>query len=158
MTTSELISILKEYPADSQIAIQIGGAINHFMEIKGVLPWRDFDTDLSYPVLDIDVEATFEKEYAMVIDLKPDLKGDELQQTRKFIEKAFTNRGGSIRNKCTDPYHLEFLGNDIERGCLDIGMVTIENEKRVLSEIVSWKWYDRDHPDENCDILDEIDG
>lgn len=158
MTTSKLVEILKEYPPDSKIGIRICGETMCLMDIKGVMPEKNAGTNVIQPVLDIVSEVNTEKQYAMVIELKDDLMGEELYRISEFINSAFVNRGGSIKNNCTNPYRFEFGGNDAERGCLDLGLVAIENEEWVISQIVSWKWYDYANPSESCDVLESIMG
>lgn len=156
MTTSELIEILKEYPPNSKIGIRICGEMIGLMGIKGVMPEKNAETNVIQPVLDIASEVNTEKQYAMVIELKDDLIGEELYRISEFINNAFVNRGGTIKNKGTNPYRFEFWGNDAERGCLDLGLVAIENEEWVVSQIASWKWFDYDNPNECCDVLECI--
>lgn len=54
MTVGELISILKEYPPDSLIRINIYNKLNQFLEIKDVSAIINMDTNKALPVLHID--------------------------------------------------------------------------------------------------------
>ena len=54
MTVGELVSVLKEYPSDSLIRIDIYGELSQFLEIKDVSAIIDTDTIKAHPVLHID--------------------------------------------------------------------------------------------------------
>jgi len=53
-------------------------------------------------------------------------------------------------------YHLEFDGGEDKFGCLEFGMLCVEEQQDVIPYIEAWNWIDEECPDESCDMLEEI--
>lgn len=63
MTVGELVSVLKEYPLDSVIHINISNELNRFLEIKDVSAITEMTMNKVHPVLNIDKIEIIEKQY-----------------------------------------------------------------------------------------------
>lgn len=91
--------------------------------------------------------------YSSIIEIKKNVSKDRLIKLRKVAEKAFSNRAGSVKNTSSDPYRFEFRGDEGKFGCLEVGMLELEDEHDFLGQVHSWYWIDDENPGENCDIL-----
>ena len=91
--------------------------------------------------------------YSSIIEIKKNVPGETLERLRKTVEKAFSNREGSVKNSSNNPYKFVFKGGEDKFGCLELGMLELKRENDVLNQIASWNWVDDEEPDENCDIL-----
>lgn len=96
------------------------------------------------------------KMYSTVIEIKKDVTSDVLSQLKIVIENAFSNRVGTVQNISKKPRCFKFTSGEKERGCLEIGLLTLKEEKFFLSNVSSWQWIDDEEPDEGCDILEEF--
>ncbi|ESL03474.1 hypothetical protein GCWU000282_01185 [Catonella morbi ATCC 51271] len=94
--------------------------------------------------------------YRTIIELKKDVPTDLLSQLKENIEAAFSNRVGTVKNTGTDPHHFVFAGGEDEFGCLEFGMLCVEDQHDVIPYIESWSWVDEECPDESCNMLEEI--
>lgn len=94
--------------------------------------------------------------YSTVIEIKNEVTDDGLSRLKKIIENAFSNRVGTVKNTSKEPRCFRFSGEDKERGCLEIGLLTLKEEKIFLSNVSSWQWIDEEEPDESCDVLKEF--
>lgn len=94
--------------------------------------------------------------YSTIIKIRDDVTRDVLSQLTTVIESAFSNRVGAVRNVSKEPYHFEFSGGEKERGCLEIGLLTLKEEKSFLNSVSSWQWVDEEEPDESCDVIKEF--
>ena len=94
--------------------------------------------------------------YRSIIELKKDISPDLLSQLKEKIEAAFFNRVGTVKNTGKDLYHLEFAGGEDKFGCLEFGMLCVEEQQDVIPYIEAWNWIDEECPDESCDMLEEI--
>lgn len=94
--------------------------------------------------------------YSTIIELKKDIPTDILSQLKENIEAAFSNRAGTVKNTGKAPYHLEFAGGEDKFGCLELGMLCVEEQQDVIPYIEAWNWIDEECPDESCDMLEEI--
>ena len=94
--------------------------------------------------------------YRSIIELKKDVSTDLLSKLKERIEAAFSNRVGTVKNTGKDPYHLEFAGGEDKFGCLEFGMLCVEEQQDVIPYIEAWNWIDEECPDESCDMLEEI--
>jgi hypothetical protein len=61
MTVGEFVSVLKEYPLDSVIHINISNKLNRFLEIKDISPITEMGVNKVHPVLNIDKIEIIEK-------------------------------------------------------------------------------------------------
>ena len=91
-----------------------------------------------------------------IIELKKDISPDLLSRLKEKIEAAFSNRVGTVNNTGKAPYHLEFAGGEDKFGCLEFGMLCVEEQQDVIPYIEAWNWIDEECPDESCDMLEEI--
>ncbi len=91
--------------------------------------------------------------YSSIIEIKENVPGELLSGLRKIAEKAFSNRAGIVKNSSNDPYKFIFKGGDELFGCLEVGMLELEDKHDFLSQVNSWQWIDDEEPGENCDIL-----
>lgn len=94
--------------------------------------------------------------YSTVIEIKNDVTSEMLNQLKTIIENAFSNRVGKIKNTSNELYCFKFAGGEMERGCLDIGLLTLKDDKKFISNVRSWQWIDYEEPEESCDILKEF--
>lgn len=91
--------------------------------------------------------------YSSIIEIKKNVPDETLADLRKVAEKAFSNRAGSVENSSSDPYTFLFRGGEDQFGCLEVGMLELEDQHDFLEQIHSWHWVDDEEPGENCDIL-----
>ena len=91
--------------------------------------------------------------YSSIIEIKKNVSDERLLNLPKVAEKAFSNRAGSVKNSSSDPYRFVFRGDEGEFGCLEVGMLELEDEHDFLRQVNSWHWVDDENPGENCDIL-----
>ena len=84
--------------------------------------------------------------YRTIIELKKDVPTDLLSQLKENIEAAFSNRVGTVKN----------TGGEDEFGCLEFGMLCVEDQHDVIPYIESWSWVDEECPAESCNMLEEI--
>lgn len=91
--------------------------------------------------------------YSSIIEIKKNVNGEALRKLREVAEKAFDNRAGSVKNISRNPYRLVFCGGEDKFGCLEVGMLELEDRYDFLNQVDSWHWVDEDDPSENCDIL-----
>lgn len=91
--------------------------------------------------------------YSSIIEIKKNVSDERLANLRKIAENAFSNRVGSVKNSSKDPYRFVFKGDEEKFGCLEVGMLELEDEHDFLGQVNSWQWIDDENPGENCDIL-----
>lgn len=93
--------------------------------------------------------------YKSVIDIRKDVPNDVLKILVDMADNAFNNRAGKLRNTSVSPYRFIYEGGEREYGCLQIGMLSLEQEKDFLHCVSAWQWVD-DDPNESCDVLEEF--
>lgn len=91
--------------------------------------------------------------YSSIIEIKKNIPNDMLVNLRNIAENAFSNRAGSVKNSSREPYRFIFKGDEDKFGCLEVGMLELENQHDFLKQVNSWRWIDDENPEENCDIL-----
>lgn len=91
--------------------------------------------------------------YSSIIEIKKNVPDETLANLRQVAEKAFSNRAGSVKNSSDSPYKFVFKGGEDKFGCLEVGMLELEDQHDFLREVCSWQWIDDEEPGENCDIL-----
>lgn len=91
--------------------------------------------------------------YRSIIEIKRNVPHDLLINLRIVAENAFSNRAGSVKNSSSDPYKFVFKGDEDKFGCLEVGMLELEDKYDFLKQVNSWQWIDDNDPKENCDIL-----
>lgn len=94
--------------------------------------------------------------YRTIIELKKNISPDLLSDFKSKIEGAFSNRVGTVKNISKNPLCFEFAGNEDMFGCLEFGMLNIEELHDLIPYIDSWNWIDEECPDESCNMLEEI--
>ncbi len=91
--------------------------------------------------------------YSSIIEVKKTVPYEALANLRRVAEGAFSNRAGSVKNSSNNPYRFVFKGGEDKFGCLEVGMLELEDKHDFLEQIYSWHWVDDEEPGENCDIL-----
>ncbi len=91
--------------------------------------------------------------YRSIIEIKRNVPHDLLINLRIVAENAFSNRAGSVKNSSSNPYKFVFKGDEDKFGCLEVGMLELEDKYDFLKQVNSWQWIDDNDPKENCDIL-----
>ena len=94
--------------------------------------------------------------YKSVIEIRKDVNPSMLGSLAEVAESAFQNRAGRVRNTSQSPYCFSFEGSEKDYGCLELGMLALEERKDFLSCVKAWSWIDEEEPSENCDILAEM--
>ncbi len=94
--------------------------------------------------------------YKSVIDIRREVPQKLLGKLSMMADRAFNNRAGRVCNVSKQPYRLSFEGGEQDFGCLELGMLALENQKDFLSCVEAWNWIDEEDPGENCDILAEM--
>lgn len=94
--------------------------------------------------------------YKSVIDIKKGTPKETLISLLAMADKAFDNHAGKIQNTSLTPYRFVYEGGEKEFGCLEVGMLNLEEQKNFLRFVSSQNWIDEEEPGENCDILQEI--
>ena len=102
------------------------------------------------------IEKEYEYMYKSVIDIRREVSSDVLKLLVAKADKAFNNRAGRVRNVSTIPYRLSYEGGENQFGCLQLGMLALEKEKNFLHYVSAWNWIDEEEPEENEDILAEM--
>ncbi len=91
--------------------------------------------------------------YRSIIEIKRNVPHDLLINLRIVAENSFSNRAGSAKNSSSAPYKFVFKGDEDKFGCLEVGMLELEDKYDFLKQVNSWQWIDDNDPKENCDIL-----
>lgn len=94
--------------------------------------------------------------YKVVIDIRKNVSKQTLEALMKRADKAFDNRAGKVKNVSIIPYRLCYQGDEEFFGCLELGMLTLEDEEDFVACVESWLWIDEENPGESCDILKEM--
>lgn len=94
--------------------------------------------------------------YKSIIEIKKETPKDILMVLESLADKAFDNHAGKVRNTSSAPYKFVYEGGEKDFGCLEIGMLNLEEQKTFLSFVSTWNWIDEDEPNESCDILKEM--
>lgn len=94
--------------------------------------------------------------YRSIIDIKRETPKETLLTLLSLADKAFNNHAGKIQNTSLSPYRFVYEGEEKDFGCLEIGMLNLEEQKNFLNFVSAWNWIDEEEPSENCDILKEM--
>ena len=73
--------------------------------------------------------------YQTIICLKDSVSGNLLHLLTETIEKAFTNRAGSLQNTGSNPREFIFQGGEEYYGCLDLGMLDLCGTRGFLGVV-----------------------
>lgn len=94
--------------------------------------------------------------YKSVISFRENTSAEKLEQLTKVADLAFDNRAGQVKNRSTLPYLLSYEGDENDFGCLNLGLMSLWDDKDFLSHVNAWEWIDEEEPDESCDVLKEM--
>ena len=64
----------------------------------------------------------------------------------------FNNREGQITGIRESSHCLSFGGDENLYGCLQLGMLELEDNKEFLKCVRDWKWVDEEYPEENYNV------
>lgn len=93
--------------------------------------------------------------YRVIIELRPELAGAELREIRSAIETSFRNRAGNVSDSGAGGHQLIFSGNEDVFGCLQLGILALDELPAFHAAALIFRWVDPD-PDESCDLLTEL--
>ena len=94
--------------------------------------------------------------YSAVITFKDEYPKDALMVLREACEKAFDNRGGKAACHVDAQNRLIFEGDEALYGCLQLGILTLDDIECFKDCLSSWEWIDEEEPDENHCILESL--
>ncbi|EHI56828.1 hypothetical protein HMPREF9333_00030 [Johnsonella ignava ATCC 51276] len=94
--------------------------------------------------------------YKNIIDVRKDTPQDKLKTLAGIADRAFDNRAGKVDNTSDTPYRFIYRADEKLFVCLQLGMLTLEKNTNFLPYVSAWIWIDENDPDENEDILAEI--
>lgn len=69
-----------------------------------------------------------------------------------IANEAFNNREGQITGTRESSHCLSFGGDENLYGCLQLGMLELEDNKEFLKCVRDWKWVDEEYPEENYNV------
>ncbi len=72
--------------------------------------------------------------YRSIIEIKRNVPHDLLINLRIVAENSFSNRAGSAKNSSSDPYKFVFKGDEDKFGCLEVGMLELEDKYDFLKQ------------------------
>jgi hypothetical protein len=93
--------------------------------------------------------------YSTVINFKENIPEDVLCSLKETCEKAFNNRAGKATGRCKKTNGIIFEGGEDLYGCLQLGVLALDESEGFKSAVSSWEWIDED-PDENHDVLEAL--
>ena len=77
----------------------------------------------------------------VVIDIRKNVPLKKMKELERISSDAFHNRAGTVENSSNIPYRFLYSGDENMFCCLQLG---------------AWTWIDDEDPQENTDILAEI--
>ena len=87
-----------------------------------------------------------------VIYFKQSLSEKKIDLLVSTANDAFNNREGQIMGIKESPYCLFYGGDESMYGCLQLGMLELEDNKDFLQCVHDWKWIDEEYPEENYNV------
>ena len=87
-----------------------------------------------------------------VIYFKRTLPEKVIQLLVSISNDAFNNREGKIVGNRESTYCLSYGGDESMYGCLQLGMLELEDNKDFLKCVCDWKWIDEEYPEENYSV------
>ena len=87
-----------------------------------------------------------------VIYFKRTLPEKVIQLLVSISNDAFNNREGKIVGNRESAYCLSYGGDESMYGCLQLGMLELEDNKDFLRFVCDWKWIDEEYPEENYSV------
>lgn len=94
--------------------------------------------------------------YKSVISFQENLSTEKLKQLVATADLAFDNRAGKIKSSSISPFVLSYEGEENAFACLNLGLMSLWDNKEFLMYVKSWMWIDEEEPDESCDVLKEM--
>ena len=92
----------------------------------------------------------------VVIDIRKNVPLKKIKELERISNDAFHNRAGTVENSSGIPYRFLYSGDENMFCCLQLGMLELEDKTDFLSYVEAWTWIDDEDPQENTDILAEI--
>ena len=92
----------------------------------------------------------------VVIDICKNVPLKKIKELERISNDAFHNRAGTVENSSGIPYRFLYSGDENMFCCLQLGMLELEDKTDFLSYVEAWTWIDDEDPQENTDILAEI--
>ena len=74
------------------------------------------------------------------------------ERGQEDAKEAFNNREGQITGIRESSHCLSFGGDENLYGCLQLGMLELEDNKEFLMCVRDWKWVDEEYPEENYNV------
>jgi hypothetical protein len=93
--------------------------------------------------------------YSTVITFKENIPEDVLCSLKETCEKAFDNRAGKTTGRYEKANWVTFEGGEELYGCLQLGILNLDDVNGFKDYISTWKWIDEE-PDESCDVLKSL--
>ena len=92
----------------------------------------------------------------VVIDICKNVPLKKIKELERISSDAFHNWAGRVENSSNIPYRFLYSGDKNMFCCLQLGMLELEDKTDFLSYVEAWTWIDDEDPQENTDILAEI--
>ena len=92
----------------------------------------------------------------VVIDIRKNVPLKKIKELERISNDAFHNRAGTVENSSGIPYRFLYSGDENMFCCLQLGVLELEDKTDFLSYVEAWTWIDDEDPQENTDILAEI--
>ena len=92
----------------------------------------------------------------VVIDIRKNVPLKKIKELERISNDAFHNRAGTVENSSGIPYRFLYSGDENMFCCLQLGMLELEDKTDFLSYVEACTWIDDEDPQENTDILAEI--
>lgn len=87
-----------------------------------------------------------------VIYFKQTLDEKKIDLLVSIANDAFNNREGKITGTREPAYCLAYAGDESMYGCLQLGMLELEDNKDFLACVSDWEWIDEEYPEENYNV------
>ena len=92
--------------------------------------------------------------YETTIKLKDNINHDDYRILKQDIEKAFSNRIGTIINSSNETNVFRFKGDENSFPILDIGLINLKRNTLFWKWVSEWNWIDDEDISENCNLVD----
>lgn len=93
--------------------------------------------------------------YQCMIQFKNDLPEKTLHEMKNACDIAFNNRAGKVTRREINSFCVVYEGEEEYFGCLQLGVVTLDEVKGFKKCVEKWDWIDEE-PDENHCILEAL--
>lgn len=144
-----------------QLGLSNSGECKYFLDC--VLAWKW--TDEEHPEKNRDILTELKQlmpaepgqeitaEYRSEIHFKETVPEKTMQLLQNIADQAFDNYAGKVTGKRMTPHCLSYDGNESEYGCLQLGMLDLEENEDFMACVIAWNWIDEVYPEECSDIL-----